>query len=256
VRRWRDARGLSQLRLALAAGVSARHLSFVESGRAEPGRDVLIRIGRALELPLREQNQLLQAGGYAPLHPPRRLGDADLAIASDAFRFLLERHEPNSAVVVDQCWNVMLHNRAHLATMRLFAPDSPSAAGQGGNLIETLFDPAGLRPAVENFELVAGLIHDRLERAAAARPTFTELRTLLDRIEGFGPMPPRPDAEGVARMALLMPIVFRRGEHRLSVFSTTTTFTAPLDATVQELQLETFFPTDAASERLLRSLAE
>jgi hypothetical protein len=157
--------------------------------------------------------------------------------------------------VVDQCWNVKLHNRAHLATMRLFAPDSRSAKGEAANLIEELFDPAALRPAVENFDLVANLIHDRLERSAAARPTYGELQSLLERIESFGPLPSRPDAESIARMSLLMPIVFRRGDDRLSVFSTTTTFTAPLDATVQELQLETFFPADAASERLLHRLA-
>jgi transcriptional regulator with XRE-family HTH domain len=256
IRQWREARGISQLRLSLQAGVSARHLSFIESGRSEPGRDVLIRLGRALGLPLREHNQLLEHGGYAPLHPPRRLDDPMLAIVKEVFRFLLDRHEPNSAVVVDSCWNVVLRNRAHVASMRLFAPDSRSAAGEPANLIEEVFDPTGLRPAIENFDLVANLLHDRLERTAAARPTRVELRALLDRVEAFGPLPPRPDTDGIERFALLLPLVFRRGDVRLSVVSTTTTFTAPLDATVQELQLETFFPTDEESERLLRDLAD
>ncbi len=256
IRQWREARGISQLRLSLEAGVSARHLSFIESGRSEPGRDVLIRVGRALGLPLREHNQLLEHGGYAPLHPPRRLDDPMLAIVKEVFGFLLDRHEPNSAVVIDSCWNVVLRNQAHAASMRLFAPDSRSAAGEPANLIEEVFDPFGLRPAIENFELVANLLHDRLERMAAARPTRVELRALLDRIESFGPLPPRPNLDGIERFALLLPLVFRRGDLRLSVVSTTTTFTAPLDATIQELQLETFFPTDEESERLLRDLAE
>jgi hypothetical protein len=179
-----------------------------------------------------------------------------LAIVKEVFRFLLDRHEPNSAVVVDSCWNVVLRNRAHVASMRLFAPDSRSAAGEPANLIEEVFDPTGLRPAIENFDLVANLLHDRLERTAAARPTRVELRALLDRVEAFGPLPPRPDTDGIERFALLLPLVFRRGDVRLSVVSTTTTFTAPLDATVQELQLETFFPTDEESERLLRDLAD
>lgn len=254
VRRWRAARGLSQLRLAMAAGVSARHLSFVESGRAEPGREVLIRIGRALRLPLREHNEMLAAGGFAPLHPARRLDDAPLAVVKAAFQYLLDRHEPNSAVVVDQCWNVVLRNRAHLATMRLFAPDSRAAAGSPTNLIEELFDPASLRSAVENFPLVANAIRDRLVRSVEERPTFLELRNLLDRVDAFGPLPARPSVGEPQSAPLLLPIVFRRGDHRLSVFSTTTTFTAPLDATVQELQLETFFPTDDRSAELMRRL--
>lgn len=255
VRRWRELRGMSQLRLALAAGVSARHLSFVESGRAEPGREVLVRLGRALILPLREHNELLVSGGYAPLHPHRRFTDPTLALAREAFQFLLERHEPNSAVVIDHAWNVQLRNRAHVATMRLFAPRSPSAAGEPANLIEELFDPESLRPAVENFDLVANLIHKRLERSILSQPTRLDLPALLDRIEAFGPLPPCPDVDSLARSSLLLPMVFRRGDYRLSVFSMTTTFTAPLDETVQDLQLETFFPTDEPSERLLRALA-
>ncbi len=255
IRSWRDARGLSQLKLALHAGVSARHLSFIESGRALPGRDVLLRLGRALDLPLREVNQLLESGSFAPLHPPRAMTDPTLAIVREVFGFLLERHEPNSAVVVDETWRVVLHNRAHAATMRLFAPEWRGPVGTAANLIEALFDPACLRPAVENFALVGHLVRDRLVRTIAARPTRHALGALLQRIDGFGPLPPRPEVQGLERLSLLLPMVFSRNGVRLSVASTTTTFTAPFDATIQDLQLETFFPTDEASERLLHDLS-
>lgn len=255
IRRLRDARGLSQLRLALRAGVSARHLSFVESGRSLPGRDVIVRIGRALGLNLRDQNQLLAAAGFAPLHPPRRLADDSMAAVREVFEFLLERHEPNSAVVIDGTWNVVMRNRAHVATMGIFAPNSHSAAGEPANLVEELFDPDSLRPAVANFDLVGNVIRDCLERMVAEQPLLPEARALLDRIESFGSLPPRPPRADSQVSSLLLPIVFRRGDACLSVFSTRTGFVAPLDATVQDLQLETFFPADRESELFLWKLA-
>jgi len=246
---------LSQLRLATRAGVSPRHVSFIESGRSDPGREVIIRIGRALELSLRDQNELLAVAGFAPLHPPRRLDDQSMSAVRDVFEFLLERHEPNSAVVIDRSWNVIMRNRAHVATMRLFAPDSRSAEGEPANLVEEVFDPASLRPAIANFDLVANLLHDRLRQMATSGPRRPDLNALLERIASFGPIPVRPAQADLPRLSLLMPIVFRRGEMRMSVFSTTTSFTAPLDATAQELQLETFFPADPESEALLRRLS-
>jgi transcriptional regulator with XRE-family HTH domain len=254
IRQWREAKGLSQLRLATRAGVSTRHISFIESGRSDPGREVIIRIGRALELTLRDQNELLVAAGFAPLHPPRRLSDESMSAVRDVFEFLLERHEPNSAVVIDRSWNVIMRNRAHIATMRLFAPDSRSAAGEPANLVEEVFDPASLRPSIANFDLVATLLYDRLQQMASAGPRRPDVSALIERIASFGPIPARPAQADLPRLSLLMPIVFRRGELRMSVFSTTTGFTAPLDATAQELQLETFFPADPESEDLLRRL--
>lgn len=248
IRGWREARGLSQLRVALVAGVSARHLSFVESGRARPGRQVLVRIGRALELSLRDQNQLLECAGFAPLHPRRRVGDADLAAVTSVFRFLLDRHEPFSAVVIDRGWNVVMHNTPHVTLMRRFAPGSMTARGEPANLILEAFDPASLRPAIANFALVGHILRDRVELACMESPSFLPLRGLLDRIDAFGPLPSRPSAEQLGGSAILLPIELRRGADVLSLFTTTTRVTAPLDATVQDLELETFFPADRASE--------
>ncbi len=255
IRRWREAKGLSQLKLAMRAGVSTRHVSFVESGRSIPGREVILRVGSALDLSLRDQNQLLATAGFAPLHPPRRLADDSMAAVREVFEFLLERHEPNSAVVIDGTWNVHMRNRAHIATMRIFAPNSRSALGEPANLVEELFDPNSLRPAIANFDLVGNLIHDKLESMVESQPLNREARHLLERIESFGSLPPRPAAANAHSVALLMPIVFHRGDARMSVFSTRTGFVAPLDATVQDLQLETFFPADQESELFLRNLA-
>lgn len=251
---WREARGLSQLRIALLAQVSARHLSFVESGRARPGREVLIRIGRALGLSLRDQNQLLEGAGFAPLHPPRRVGDADLSIVTTVFRFLLDRHEPFSAVVIDRGWNVVMHNQAHVAMMRRFAPGSNTARGEPANLIQEAFDPEGLRPAIANFALVSNVLHDRIERASLESPTYLPLHTLLERIDAFGTLPPRPSLRDLGNSAVLLPIQLRRGADVMNLFTTTTRVTAPLDATVQDLELETFFPADEASELTFRGL--
>jgi transcriptional regulator with XRE-family HTH domain len=238
------------------AGVSARHLSFIESGRSVPGRDVILKLGRALDLALRDQNELLVLAGFAPLHPARRLTDESMSGVRDVLEFLLERHEPNSAIVIDGIWNVLMCNRAHVAAMRIFAPKSRSAAGDPTNLVEELFDPDALRPAIGNFDLVAHVIHERLECMVAATPLHAQARALLERIEAFGPLPPRPLEADRPSTLLLMPIEFRRGDARMTVFSTRTGFAVPLDATVQELHLETFFPADRESELFLRRLSD
>ncbi len=254
LRFFRRRRSLSQHRLALASGVSARHLSFLESGRSLPGRDVLVRIGRALELSSSELNRLLVTAGYASLQPIRPLDHAALDPVRHLLTFLLERHEPYGAVVVDRAWNVLLANRAHRAIMGIFAPESPGARGEPSNLVHELFSPSGLRPAVANFPVVASVLFRAVSASAAQHPFDPRLQSLAADLEEME-VPAQPTESDLSEHALWIPIELARGPHRVSLVSTITTFAAPLDATVEELRLETFLPLDDESRRTLERLA-
>lgn len=258
LRMWRTRRGLSQLRLALVASVSARHVSFIESGRSEPGRDVLIRLGRALELPLIELNRVLVAGRFAPMHPERSFDDPDLGAVRDTLRFLLKQHEPNGAVVIDDVWNVLLCNDAHRRIIELFAPGGEIAAhgrGRPMNLMRAVFDPRALRMVIANFAVVAPLLRQRVVGVVESLPGDRRPQELLADIDRFnaecGPMPP----SSATPSGIVLPLILERGEYRLSLITTATRFSAPIDATVEGLQLETFFPLDDSSQRLLERLA-
>jgi transcriptional regulator with XRE-family HTH domain len=238
MRHWRGTRGLSQLDLSLEAGISQRHISFVESGRSVPSRSLLVTLCEALGIPLRERNVLLLAAGYAPLYEEPTLDDATMAVISRAIDQMLRNHEPHPALLINRYWNVLRPNRA--ATALFGSLTNLEAFPKPRNLLELVFDPAGLRPTVEDWEGVAAGMLERVRREAVGHVIDAGLEALLRKLEkypGADKLPVCTNPESP-----ILPITFRRGKERLSYFSLVTTVGMPQNVTAQELRLECMFP--------------
>lgn len=241
MRYWRGVRGLSQLDLALDTSVSQRHISFVESGRSVPSRKLLVTFSEALGIPLRERNALLLAAGYAPLYQEPTLDDATMAVVSGAMVQMLRNHEPHPALLIDRYWNVVRTNDAAPAFFSTLI--NLEAFSKPRNLLELMFDPAGLRPSVEDWEAVAAGLFERVRREALGQVMDAGLQALLDKLKRY------PGAENlpacISPESPLLPITFRRGKERISYFSLVTTVGMPQAVTAQELRLECMFPMEA-----------
>ncbi|MFP2929576.1 helix-turn-helix domain-containing protein [Pyxidicoccus sp. 3LG] len=253
LREWRATRRLSQLDLALTAGLSARHLSCVETGKAQPSREMIARLADALDVPLRERNALLMAAGYAPKYPETALGTPQLAKVRRAIEVTLEHQEPYPAFLLNRHWDVLMANRAAVRVNRflLGGRDSPHR-----NMLRHIFDPNDLRQALANWEEVAGDLIRHLHHAVAAAPTDATARALLDEVLGYPGVPTRWRTRelGTATSPLLT-TVFRREGQELRFFSTLTTFGTPRDVTIDELHIECCFPEDDATTELCEKLA-
>jgi len=251
---WRRARGHSQMALALRAGVSTRHLGFVEVGRANPSREMVLLLAGALDVPLRERNALLVAAGFAPLYRETGLDAPGLAQARRALALILARQEPHPAVVMDRHWNIVLTNAAAPRFFALFL--EPEAGGPPPNVLRMMFDPRGLRPYVANWEAVAESLVYRAHREALGGLPDEETRRLLDEVLAQPGVPARwrtPDLH--ARAEPYVAVRFRRGSLAFDYFSTVTTLGTPQDVTLQEMRIECFFPADPATEEAAQRLA-
>lgn len=252
LREWRAARRMSQLDLALAADVSARHLSCIETGKSQPGRELLARLADTLDLPLRERNALLVAAGYAPRYPESPLGTPALDRIRHAIECILEQQEPYPAFVLNRRWDVLMANRA---AARVNAFVMRGRASAHANLIRQIFDPADLRPAVANWEEVAGDLIRHLHGEVAAAPSDAETRALLDEALSYPGVPARWRVRDIDHAPLpLLTTVLRRDEHELRFFSTITVFGTARDITLDELHIECCFPVDEATATLCRAL--
>ncbi len=251
LREWRGARRMSQLVLALEAEVSARHLSYVETGKAQPSREVLARLADALRMPLRERNALLVAAGYAPEYLRTALGTSELAQARRAMELILAQQEPYPAFVLNRHWDVVETNRA---TARLFA------FLRGGtvhtNVMRQVFDPDDVRAVLVNWQEVAGDLIRHLHDEVAAAPWDGKTRALLEEVLRYPGVPKRWRTRelGTAPPPLLT-LSFRRDDRELQFFSILTTFGTPRDVTLDELRIECWFPSDDPTARLCRLLA-
>ncbi|MCI4568852.1 helix-turn-helix transcriptional regulator [Lysobacter sp. CFH 32150] len=253
LREWRAARRLSQLDLALDAGLSTRHLSCVETGKAQPSRDTIARLADALEMPLRERNALLMAAGYAPKYPETALATPEMAQVRRAIEFILAQQEPYPAFVLNRRWDILMANPAALRVNGFVMRGRASAHK---NMIRQIFDPDDLRPAVANWDEVAGDLIRHLHDEVAAAPTDAAARALLDEVLAYPGVPTRWRTRelGTAPSPLLT-TVLRRDHHELRFFSTITTFGTPRDVTIDELHIECCFPVDDATTELCRALA-
>jgi transcriptional regulator with XRE-family HTH domain len=252
LREWRLRRNLSQLGLASGAAVSARHLSFVETGRARPSREMILYLADRLDVPLRERNRLLLAGGYAPVYGERPLESEEMAAARGALERFLTAHEPYPALVLDRRWNLVLAN----ATVALLTEGvSPELLEPPANALRATLHPQGMAPRIANLaEWSAHLLH-RLEREIAATGD-RELEALRDELATYpGVWAEPPSPESVASAGIVLPLELRHGDGRLSFFSTVTTFGTPADVTLAELSLEAFYPADAATAAYLTTLS-
>jgi transcriptional regulator with XRE-family HTH domain len=251
---WRRIRRKSQLALAFDAEVSPRHLSFVESGRSNPSREMVLILANALGVPLREQNDLLLAAGYAPIHRETGLDAPDMAQARRALDSLLRQQEPYPAVVMDRHWNLVATNEAARRFFGLLV--GTSAQPEPANVMRLMLHPDGARPYVANWEEVAEALVQRVHREAVGGVPDEETRQLLDEVLSYPGMPRRwrtPDLTSVPTPFLA--VQFRKGDLALSFFSVVTTLGTPRDITLQELRIESFFPADEATEAYARHLA-
>ena len=238
---WRRTRGKSQLTLSLEAGISARHLSFIESGRANPSREMVLLLAESLEVPIAERNGLLTAAGYAELYRGTRLDEPALAPARQAIDLILRHQLPFPAVVLDRHWNVVEANRAAQALFGALLEDRTLPGPP--NLIRTMFHPDGVRRWVANWETVAGALIGRVYRESIGGAPDAATSALLDEALAWAGVPRRMlIATAAAPDAAILPINFRRGELALDYFSTITTLGTARDATLQDIRIECFFP--------------
>jgi transcriptional regulator with XRE-family HTH domain len=250
LRDWRQRRRRSQLDLALDAGVSARHVSFVETGRSRPSREMVLHLADELEVPLRERNRLLLAAGYAPIYGERSLDEPDMAPVKEALDLVLAGHEPYPAVVVDRGWNVVAGNRANPVLLEGCAPEllQPPI-----NVLRTSLHPDGMAPRIVNLGAWRAHLLERVDRQIA----LTGDRSLADLREEVAAYP-APDHEGRSEAIgdIAVPLHIRTGAgNELRFLSTMATFGTAVDITVAELSIESFFPADQATGKAMRDYA-
>ncbi|WP_027342252.1 helix-turn-helix domain-containing protein [Hamadaea tsunoensis] len=243
LREWRHRRRISQLDLAIAADVSARHVSLVETGRSQPSADMVVRLAEHLDVPLRERNRLLLAAGFAPRYAEQPLDADRLAVAWEAIGRLLRAHEPFPALVVDRAWNIVLANRALDAFLAGVAPDllRPPV-----NLVRLGFDERGLAGHIVNLSEVRSVLRTRMARQLARAPS-PELVALYEEFLASG----EATAPGAAEVAV--PMIFRFGGRELRLFSTTTSFGTPMDITLDEVSIESYYPMDDETAAYFRN---
>jgi transcriptional regulator with XRE-family HTH domain len=256
LQQWRQRRRKSQLDLALEANVSTRHLSFVESGRANPSRELVLRLAAALEVPFRERNDLLTAAGFAPTFRETGLTAPEIVHARHAIELILRHQEPFPAVVMDRHWNLLTTNEAATRFFGLMLADSPGAPTPP-NVVRLMFHPQGLRPWVANWDAVAEALIQRVHREAVGGIPDDATHQLLAEVRSYPGVPREwPDAPPGAAMLPLIPIQFRKGRHAFDFFSTVTTLGTPLDITLQEIRIECFFPANESTTRAAEQLAK
>ena len=250
LRDWRQRRRLSQLDLAGEAAVSTRHLSYLETGRAEPSREMVLRLADRLDVPLRERNRWLAAAGFAPMFAERRLDDPDLAAARAAIELVLKVHEPWPAFAVDRHWSMVAHNGI---VPLLTAGCAPELLAPPVNVLRLSLHPEGLAPRIANLREWRGHLLSRLARQTAASGDLT-LEALHEELSRY----PVPHADRVPPHSsgsdVVVPLVYDSPFGRLSFISTSTVFGMPNDVLLSELALETMLPADASTQAALRAL--
>jgi transcriptional regulator with XRE-family HTH domain len=251
LRDWRARRRRSQLDLALDADVSARHLSFVETGRSRPSREMVLRLAEQLDVPLRERNQLLLAAGYAPVYAEGALDAPHLAAVRGAVRQVLAGHEPYPAVVVDRGWHLV---EANGGVALLTAGVPAELLTPPVNVLRVSLHPDGLAPRIVNLGEWRAHLLGRLRRQVALTDD-PALAALYDELRTYPCPRPEPEVEQPGPGDVAVPLRFRHGDRELAFISTVATFGTPLDVTVAELVIESFFPADAETAAVLRALA-
>jgi transcriptional regulator with XRE-family HTH domain len=243
LRHWRGVRNLSQQALAGEVASTQRHVSFIESGRSQPSRAMVLRLARVLDVPIRERNQLLLAAGYAPLYREAGLDDEAATLVRAAVERMLDAHEPYPAVVMDRHWNVAATNSAADAFFAWLL--GSGEAHEAPNVIRLMFDPHGLRPFVRNWEDVAEVLVQRVHRESVGGFPDAQTVALLEQALGY---PGVPDEWGVPDFRNpplpVVPVEWEKDGLALSYFSTVTTLGTPQDAMLQEIRIESFFPAD------------
>lgn len=253
LRHWREVKGISQLDLAMMSGFSARHVSFIETGRSQPSREAVLTLAEAMQVPLRHRNYLLEAAGFARYFRQTPLDSAEMEHIRSVLQFILDRHKPYAAVVLDRYSNCLMGNGESLGLLRAVVDESlitPNA-----NYLRMAFHPLGARRHILNWPEVARHLFGRAQRELTQHSGDPEAAALLAELQGY--LEPAIDGSCPVPFSvadLLLPIHIRKGDLELRLFSTIMTLGTPQDVTLQELRVETLFPADEASEQAWKKL--
>ncbi|RAS34625.1 helix-turn-helix domain-containing protein [Paraburkholderia bryophila] len=254
LRHWRDMRGISQLDLSFNAGVSQRHISFIESGRSVPSRQMLMDIAQTLDIPLRERNTLLLAAGYAPMYADSAWNAQEMHGVTKALDRMLRQHEPFPAIVMDRYWNVLMTNEAAPRFFNCFI-DMAARKGQR-NMLHLIFDPDGMRPFVSDWTAVADSLIQRVYRESVGRVIDDKTRELLAALRAYPEVEAKPqpgDALKTDSASASMPVIpmgFIKNGRVMKYFSMVTSVGTPQTIAAQELRIECMFPADDETETL------
>jgi len=254
LKEWRSHRRMSQLDLANEAGMSSRHLSYVETGKAQPSREAVTQLAIALEVPLRERNALMIAAGYAPSYAEHALSAPVLERMRQAIDLIITHQEPYPAFVIDRCWNVI---QANEAASRINGLLMKGRASRHANLLHQVFDPLDFRPVIANWEEVAEKFISHAHEQLAAAPNDAALRQLLSEVLRYPGVPEKWQRRNLRNgPAPVLTIAFHSDEGDLSFFETITTFSMPRDLTLDELRIECAFPADDHTAEVCARLAK
>lgn len=247
LKNWRKQRKMSQLELSLEAQVSQRHLSWLETGRAKPSRDMVMRLAETLDVPNRERNRLLNLAGFAPLYVQSELGAPTMQVVDDVLTLMLDNHEPYPAIVMDRYWNLKMKNKAADKLLALFG-DLPSMLREINddgqvNIARLSLHPRGLRRFAHNWDEVAPSLFTRLRREAQEQhdPGVT---AIVDELAQYVPI---SDDSPNGPLSPILPLRYGVGEQQLSLISVLSSFGSAQDVTANELKIETFYPADDAT---------
>jgi len=256
LRRWREGRRLTQEQLASEAEVSTRHLSCLERGKAQPSREMVLSLARALRLELRDRNVLLTAAGFASTYPTSAFDSLALAPIRRAIDLMLEQQEPFGAVVVDRLGTVLQTNRGAASLLQTFFVWPQSERGMPMNLVRALFAAQGLRPALVNWAEVATFCLDRLDMACAMNPYDEERQSLRREVLGYPGVAALRRAAAPKASHPMVLVRLKNDSAQLCLWTTLTTLGTPLDVTAQELMIESYFPADLETEAWFRAASE
>ena len=254
LRQWRERRRMSQLALALEAEISSRHLSFMETGRSRPSREMVLLLAEVLDIPPRARNDLLAAAGYAPIYRESRLDAPEMAGFRRALDFILRQQEPYPAIVLDRYWNILLANEGTSRFMDVFLDPAEAEALGPPNAIRLICHPQALRPYIVNWEATAAALIQWLHRDLL-RSADPGMRLLLDELLAYPDVPRNWRTLDLdAPSAPFLTIEMRKGQAHLKFFTTLTTLGTPYDITLHELRIESFFPADGSTDTALQRL--
>ena len=253
IKGWRKSRGLSQMDLGFDANISSKHISFLETGRSQPSREMIIKLSNSLDIPLSERNVLLSAAGFSEAYSRMDIHQPEMKAVCDALSVMLTNHEPYPAVVFDWNWNIVMANGAQQKmthTLKSLQPDFPDTC----NILEMLFDPNGYRPFIENWEQVVCVVLQRLHKE---KIMFQDRHSdLLERLMQYPGVPDSWQSLDTAVTSQpMIDVTVKIGDLRLKLFSTLASFGTAIDITMQELTIEQYFPADEVTKQYFESLS-